>query len=78
MFRVLSGIDFMQKSYGEYYTLPQTTCTRNTLNFVNIKNEFVKIYLSYGISFIEALGESIRKVLAVSIRMQDHITQVTA
>ena len=62
MFRVLSGIDFMQKSYGEYYTLPQTTCTRNTLNFVNIKNEFVKIYLSYGISFIEALGESVRKV----------------
>ena len=48
MFRVLSGIDFMQKSYGEYYVLPQTTCTSNTLNFVNIKIEFVKIYQVMG------------------------------
>ena len=43
MFRGLSKIDFVQINSGKVYQeLPQTTSTRNTYNFANIKIEFVK------------------------------------
>ena len=41
-FRGVSRMDFEQKNCREYQVLPQTTCTRNTYNFTNIKTESIK------------------------------------